>query len=298
MKASLNRGAVFSALMTIELHVVGDDDGEHPAEVAPGSLEAADDLFCRLGKRRPDELCRLNTAVKISAWQTRRRSPSGTRPRRPKSTWQLSYPAAGRRPGPSTCAARPRSARHRSGPRSGAGRPHLGGPAGCRSSSTVRSSFQPALDSLLFAQQDPPGLAVAIGPVRADPLDTWPINSSLELLLAAGAHNAQLDGRRDVAPGRLSVDADPWAMGRSPSPRNQRRSASLTWTTDTSRNAMGPPPPAALEAQPNVFSAGVGGPSRWSHNWQRGGPMSLAKPAINWSHVTGKRQRRAWSASG
>ena len=38
------------------LHVVGDDDGEHPAEVAPGGLEASDDLFCRLEERRPDEL--------------------------------------------------------------------------------------------------------------------------------------------------------------------------------------------------------------------------------------------------
>jgi len=27
------------------LHVVGDDDGEDPAEVAPGRLEASDDFF-------------------------------------------------------------------------------------------------------------------------------------------------------------------------------------------------------------------------------------------------------------
>ena len=38
------------------LHVVGDDDGEHPAEVAPGRLEATDHLFGRLEERRPDEL--------------------------------------------------------------------------------------------------------------------------------------------------------------------------------------------------------------------------------------------------
>ena len=38
------------------LHVVGDDDGEHPAEVAPGRLEASDDFFGRLEERRPDEL--------------------------------------------------------------------------------------------------------------------------------------------------------------------------------------------------------------------------------------------------
>jgi hypothetical protein len=32
-----------------------------------------------------------------------------------------------------------------------------------------------------------------------------------------------------------------------------------------------------LEAQPNVSSAGIGGSSGWSHNWQRG-----------WSHAAGK----------
>ena len=38
------------------LHVVGDDDGEHPAEVAPGRLEAPDHLLGGLEERRPDEL--------------------------------------------------------------------------------------------------------------------------------------------------------------------------------------------------------------------------------------------------
>jgi hypothetical protein len=33
----------------------------------------------------------------------------------------------------------------------------------------------------------------------------------------------------------------------------------------------------ASEAQPNLSSAGVGGCSGWSHDWQRG-----------WSHATGK----------
>ena len=38
------------------LHVVGDDDGEDAAEVAPGGLEAPDHLFGGLEERRPDEL--------------------------------------------------------------------------------------------------------------------------------------------------------------------------------------------------------------------------------------------------
>src|SRR5581483_3864375 len=66
----------------------------------------------------------------------------------------------------------------------------------------------------------------------------------------------------------------PRAIGLSPSPFNQRRSASLTWTTDTSLNAIGPP---SSKTQPNNSPAGVGGPSRWSHDWQQG-----------WSHPTGK----------
>ena len=43
----------------------------------------------------------------------------------------------------------------------------------------------------------------------------------------------------------------------------------------------------ACEAQPNVFPAGVGGPSGWSHNWQRGWSHVTGK-TVNWSHVTGK----------
>src|ERR1019366_5617152 len=39
----------------------------------------------------------------------------------------------------------------------------------------------------------------------------------------------------------------------------------------------GPSSPSASEAQPNVSSAGIGGSSGWSHNWQAG-----------WSHAGGK----------
>ena len=56
MKVSLNRGRGVLGRDDDRLHVVGDDDGEDPAEVAPGRLEAPDHLFGGLGERRPHEL--------------------------------------------------------------------------------------------------------------------------------------------------------------------------------------------------------------------------------------------------
>src|SRR5271170_4224559 len=82
----------------------------------------------------------------------------------------------------------------------------------------------------------------------------------------------------------------PWAMGRSPSPFSQRRNASLTWTTDTSRNAMGPPRQRHWRPSRMSFRPALVDPQGGPMTGKEGGPMSLAKPAINWSHVTGKRQ--------
>ena len=48
MKASLIRWRGVLGGDDDRLHVVGDDDGEYPAEVAPGGLEPSDDLFGRL----------------------------------------------------------------------------------------------------------------------------------------------------------------------------------------------------------------------------------------------------------
>ena len=56
MKVSLIRGAVFSAVMTIDFMLSGMTTGKTATEVAPGRLEASDDLFGRLEERRPDEL--------------------------------------------------------------------------------------------------------------------------------------------------------------------------------------------------------------------------------------------------
>ena len=78
---------------------------------------------------------------------------------------------------------------------------------------TVRSSFTQSLIALLLAQQRPPGLAVAVGAVRADPLDHLADQLVGELLLAAGALDPELHGGGDVAPGRLAVDADPVGDG-------------------------------------------------------------------------------------
>ena len=137
--------------------------------------------------------------------------------------------------------------------------------------------LHPRLDLLLFGEQHPPCLAVAVGAVRADPLDHLADQLVGELLLAAGAVDPELDGGGDVAPGRLAIDADPWAMGRSPSPLSQRRSASLTWTTDTSLNAMGPP--RRRRERPSRMSL------RPASVDPQGGPIT---GKAGWSHVTGK----------
>ncbi len=63
---------------------------------------------------------------------------------------------------------------------------------------------------------------------------------------------------------------------RSPSRWSHRRSASRTWTTDTSLNAMGLLRHRRQKPS-RISTAGVGEPSGWPHGWQRG-----------WSHVAGK----------
>ena len=74
---------------------------------------------------------------------------------------------------------------------------------------TVRSSSTQPLMRSSSASKHPPGLAVAVWPVRADPLDHLADQLVGELPLAAGAVDPELDGSSDVAPGRLAVDADP-----------------------------------------------------------------------------------------
>ena len=54
---------------------------------------------------------------------------------------------------------------------------------------------------------------MAVGAVRADPLEHLADQLVAQLLLAAGALDAELDGRRDVAPDRLSIDANPLGDG-------------------------------------------------------------------------------------
>ena len=135
----------------------------------------------------------------------------------------------------------------------------------------------PVLDALFFCEQHPPGLAVAVGTVRADPLDQLADQLVGELALAAVAIEPELDRGGDVTPSGLAVDADPV----------RDRALSLTfhpapqclfdldhrYLPECHRASS----ETASEAQPNFFSAGGGGCSGWSHDWQRG-----------WSHAAGK----------
>ena len=82
------------------LHVVGNDDGEHPAEVAPGRLEAPDDLFGGLEERRPDELVAAEAGREDEPVADPPPLPVGNEPEASEVDLELVVPAAGRRPGP------------------------------------------------------------------------------------------------------------------------------------------------------------------------------------------------------
>ena len=58
---------------------------------------------------------------------------------------------------------------------------------------TVSSSLAPGLYPLLFAEQRAPGLAVAVGAVRADPLKDLADQLVAQLLLAAAALDPELE---------------------------------------------------------------------------------------------------------
>ena len=142
---------------------------------------------------------------------------------------------------------------------------------------TVRSCFSHSLICSSSPSNVRQAVTVAVGTVRTDPLEHLSDQLVAQLRLAARTLHPELDGRGDVAPDRLSIDADTLSDGAlaltfQPAPQ---RLFDLDHRYLPKRH--GASSPAASEAQPNVFSAGVGGPSGWSHNWQRG-----------WSHVTGK----------
>jgi hypothetical protein len=125
---------------------------------------------------------------------------------------------------------------------------------------------------MLFVLKRPPRLNVAVWSVRTDRFYDLADQLFSELMLT-GCH---------------AIDSDPFAIVRLPSPLNQRRSASLTCTTVTSLNAMGPPPlgdqrPSGASLRPaKVYPQG--GPITGNG----GGPMQLAKLVAWWSHLNGK----------
>jgi len=118
---------------------------------------------------------------------------------------------------------------------------------------------------------------MTVGPVRAHPLDQLADQLVGELLLPTAALETELQGGSDVAPGRFAIDPHPLgdgALALTPQPPPERL-FDLDHRDLPERH--GASSASASEAQPNVSSAGGGGPSGWSHNWQTG-----------WSHATGK----------
>ena len=168
------------------LHVVGDDDGEHPAEIAPGGLEAFDDLFCGLEERRPDEL--------VTAEASREDQPVADPPALAVGDESQSSEVdlellSGRRVGDPDGDRPPPGATALDTEAGQGARWNLHPTAGEQDADLGDGQvvFQPVLDALLFVQQRAPGLAVAVGSVRTDPLEHLADQLVAELLLAAGA---------------------------------------------------------------------------------------------------------------
>jgi hypothetical protein len=137
--------------------------------------------------------------------------------------------------------------------------------------------LHPSNDLCLLGEQRSPRLAVTVGAVRADPLHYLADQLVGELFLTARTVDPELDSGSDVAPCRLAVDPDPLgnrALALTPQPAPERLSYLNHGYLPECHGASSA---SASEAQPNVSSAGIGGSSGWSHNWQRG-----------WSHVAGK----------
>ena len=148
----------------------------------------------------------------------------------------------------------------------------------------------PLGDLRFLRQQRPPARAVAIEAVRADPFAHLADQLVGELLDAAGAVDTELDRRRDVAPCRRAGHAD--RLGHRPLTLPAEPPAQQLFDLDhrdlPERHWASSAP--ASEAEPNCCPAGVGGCSGGPTTGNGGGPMPLAKPAVNWSNHAGKRQ--------
>ena len=126
-------GAVFSASMTIDFMLSGMTTGKTPPKNPHAASKPLDHLFGGLGEGRPDELVAAEARREDEPVADPALLAVGNEPETAKVDLELD--ARRRvvdphgRPPPS----RPRSARRRSGPGSGAGRPYPGGRAGSRS---------------------------------------------------------------------------------------------------------------------------------------------------------------------
>jgi hypothetical protein len=151
---------------------------------------------------------REKTAVKMSPWKTRFRSPSGEEPETTEvdlhldARWRVVHPDGH---GPATSSAAlggepgqgPVWDHH---PFAGEQDPDLG---------DRESLLHPGGDLLLLGNEPVPRLAVAVGSVRTEPLDELTDQFVGALFLTAGPCEPERHTCRDVAADCLAIDADP-----------------------------------------------------------------------------------------
>src|SRR5690606_17877755 len=70
---------------------------------------------------------------------------------------------------------------------------------------------------------------------------------------------------------------------RSPAPPSHSRTTSRISNMGTSRNAIPRPPARPSEVAGTTPERRGHGPHRWSHDWQTGGPMPVARTDLRWS---------------
>lgn len=188
-------------------HVVGDRDREDTTEEEPGRPEAGDHVCRRLGEGEP------HVAVpRVAGGEDERPAdapafPVGEKPHPPEVDLQL---GPRRRVGDPHGELRSASGAEALDTEADEGPIRDDGPAA--GEQLVRLHHREILveegpDGLLLAEEQPPGLAVAVRSGRAHRLAD-PADQLLgELGLVAVAHEPGCDPRRDVAPGGLAVDA-------------------------------------------------------------------------------------------
>ena len=229
------------------LHRVGDDDREDPAKEPPGRLEALDHRLDALGEGGPDELVPApaggddeGVAEALAAGAVGHKSQSSEVNLTLGARRRVVDPHGGACPAPCS-AALEAEARQRA-----IGDVHALATQQHADLDGGQPARHPGLDVVLVIEQRLPALPVAVGPARAHDFAHLADQLVGQLLLPAAALHAERLSGCDVAPSGAPADARRPRGGPLPFTVQPAPQRLFTWTTVTSLNAIGPPPPLGV----------------------------------------------------